>query len=188
MYAALDMVEEMNMEHVDFSAIPKTYGINFRLQEIVYRAKAKMELFFAELMLSKQILIAEVNEYMELIKKRYYWQNIVNAISFGQFCPEPPSGVKKIECMLPNGETYYSIRTLWDLQHELDIEDTTKEYFLKWREVYYLHDDTSISCDHWNRNYYDYSERGQEFLMTEDVYFIEDLGRWVMVEACYESY
>lgn len=184
MYAALDLIDEMQMERVDFSAVPKTYGISFRLQKILYRAKVEMELRFAELMLSRPVLITETEEHLELLEQRERYKAILDHIDKGRFCPEPAGGVKMTERTLPNGEKHYSIRLLWDLLHVLNLGDLSEDR-PRWREVYYMPEE-SLS-EHWNRSYFDYSERGREFIMKEDVYYVEDIGRWVMVESCYDS-
>jgi hypothetical protein len=182
--ASLDLIDEKQLERVDFSAVPEAYGISFKLQKITYRAKVEMELCFAELMLSRPVLITEAEEYLSTLVQKDHYRAILDGIDEGRFCPEPAGGAEVVECALPNGGTYYSVRSLWDLLYVLNLYVLNKDW-LRWREVYYLPGELS---NYENRSYFDYNERGREFIMTEDVYFVEGIGRWVMVESCYDSY
>jgi len=181
MYAILDLINEM--ERVDFSVVPVTCGISFRLQKILYRAQVEMELRFAELLLSNPALIKDAEDYLEILEQRDRYRTILDRIDRAQFCPEPVGGVKMSEHTLQNDKKYYSIRSLWDLSHIFNLGDTEEN--LRWKEVYYLPEE-SLS-NHWNRSYFDYNERGREFFMKEDVYYVEDIERWVVVESCYDS-
>ncbi|MDR9785829.1 MAG: hypothetical protein RJR37_00860 [Peptococcaceae bacterium MAG4] len=185
MYGVLGLIDEKKIKRVDFSVALKMYGFNYRLQEITYRAKIQMELHFIDLLLSKPVLVKEADDYIKLLEKRDFLRKIVERLSEGVFCPEPPGGIRQVEETSQNGGRYVRIRSLWDLLHVLHLSSVSDSPPI-WREVYYLPDEEAHKSS--NRSYFDYSERGREFIMTEDIYFVEDVGRWVMVESCCDSY
>lgn len=184
MLVATELIEKNQIERVDFTRIPETFGYVYRLQEIAYRAKAELEISYINLLLSHPNLISDGDEYLKLISEKQKWHYILFAMEIGYSYPEPPGGIKREEHKVANNKKYYSVRSLWDLKHILDLEDANRELYLNSREVYYLNEIEMF----WNHSYYDYSDGGTEFLMSEEIYYVEDIGRWVMVETCYNSY
>ncbi len=158
MYGALDLIDEKKIKRVDFSVVPGMYGFNYRLQEVVYRAKIQMELYFTDLLLSKPVLVKEIDECMELLEKRNFLHRIIKRVSEGSFCPEPPGGIRQVEETSQNGGRYVRIRSLWDLLHVLHLSSVSDSPPI-WREVYYLPDEEARKSS--NRSYFDYSERGR---------------------------
>lgn len=164
-----------DLQHVDFSVIPQMYGINLKFEKIVYRAKIELELAFA------QLLGPDETNYLEFDDNVRLYNTILCRVEDDRFCPEPPGGIRKTEHTLPNGETYYSIASLWDLMYLLDLDEAKWE--LRWQKCYCL-----PHLDYYNRSYYEYSEQGSEYIHYMEVYYVEDTGQYVMVESSWISY
>lgn len=151
--------EYQYLEPVDWDIVPKMYGINYNLAEIVHQANVKLELAFAKM----------EQKYMDL-----YMEDKIDKIRRSwDICPKPPGGLTTPkEVVIEYGRKYFTIRQLWDLKHFLDERNIKLEsdWPLSWFYSYYLPE--------LGRNYY---EIGQETYVTKEIYHVEDIDRIVKV-------
>lgn len=159
-----------DFEPIDWSLLDKMY-LGIRFERIVFRAEIELTIAIEDLNVSEDDYIdPEYRDYLE--RKR-------------NICPKPP-GTSTLRTMIrEDGSKYYVVSTLWELKHKLD-DSNAKYGYGSWSYTVYI--STSEAENHSNEYYNDYDDVGRETSVTEEVYFVEDIKRYVKVTEGFREY
>jgi len=148
------------------------------MQKSVYKAKIKLELAFAKLMLPKvndEDRIWNQQEekavHFQLYKKEHYLE-ILSEINDSEFIPEPSDGLD--EACLSSSKDYYKIRSLWDFLHYICICNVSP--------FCYIDKDNVLLYDEHPKSILNISTINTMINFAE-VYYIEDIKKWAVLHG-----
>lgn len=153
--------DNQKFEEVHWSILDKLYP-ELRFEKIFYRAKIDLTIA-----ITKIIYDNSNPDYLHNLYRKKY------------ICPKPPGGIKTCKTIVrEDGSTFYAIDTLWELMHKLD-EDDAFCTDPSWKFEVYI--PKTEALHHCNKRYYDFDDIGRETSVTEELYYVKDIDKYVKI-------